>query len=138
MSKTLSWIFGIGFLALAALRAFQGDDMVLGLFHVDTTHNMIHLGSGVLGIVAALAGMYYARLYLWTIGLAYLATAVAGFITGNVMDMPLNTADNFLHLGIAAVSLYAVFAEDPYLGKERVPIVGRRGVTDFREPLHRW
>lgn len=138
MSKTLSWTFGIGFLALAALRAFQGDDMVFGVFHVDPTHNMIHLGSGVLGIAAALAGMYYARLYLWTVGLAYLATAVAGFITGNVMGMILNTPDNFLHLGISALALYGVFAEDPNLGKERVPITGRRGVTDFREPLQRW
>lgn len=138
MSKTLSWIFGLGFLALAALRAIQGDDMVLGLFHVDTTHNMIHLGSGVPGILAALAGIYYARLYLWTIGLAYLATAVAGFITGDVMGMVLNTPDNFLHLGIAAVSLYVVFAEEPYVGYEQVPITGRRGVTDLREPAHRW
>ena len=138
MSKTLSWIFGIGFLALAAVRAFQGEDMLLGIFHVDAMHNMIHLGSGVLGIVAALAGMYFSRLYLWTIGLAYLATAVAGFITGNVMGMTLNMADNFLHLGISAVSLYGVFAEDPHLGKERIPITGRRGVTDFREPVHRY
>lgn len=138
MSKTLSWIFGVGFLALAALRAYQGNDMLLGYFHVDRMHNMIHLGSGALAIVAALAGPYYARLYLWTIGLAYLATTVAGFITGNVMGMTLNMPDNFLHLGIAAVALYGVFAEDPYTGRERVPITGRRGVTDFREPSPRY
>lgn len=138
MSKTLSWIFGVVFLAIAGLRAYQGNDMLLGYFHVDRMHNMIHLGSGVLAILAALAGPYYARLYLWTLGLGYLATAVAGFVAGNVIGMPLNMPDNFLHLGIAAIALYGVFAENPYPGSERIPITGRRGVTDFREPAPRY
>lgn len=138
MSKAFSWIFGVVFLALAGLRAYQGDDMLLGYFHVDRMHNMIHLVSGALAIVAALAGPYFARLYLWTIGLAYLAMSVAGFITGSMVGMPLNMPDNFLHLAIAAVALCGVFAEDRYPGKERIPITGRRGVTDFREPAPRY
>jgi hypothetical protein len=139
MSKKIAYVFGAVFLLFAAIRAFQDSDMLLGLFHVDRTHNMIHFVSGILGILAGMAGMYWSRLYLWAVGLMYLAVCVAGFIAGQVMEMPLNTADNFLHLAISAVALYAVFAESPYLGSERsIPITGRRGVTDFREPQPRY
>jgi hypothetical protein len=138
MSITLSWIFGITFLALSGLRAVQGDDMLLGTFLIDQTHSLVHLASGIAGIVAALAGIYFSRLYLWSAGLLYLATAVAGFVTGHVMGMTLNTADNFLNLAIASVAIYGVFAEQPELGRDRIPITGRRGVTDFREPSPRY
>src|SRR4051794_1423818 len=95
MSKKISYVFGAVFLLFAAIRAFQDSDMLLGLFHVDRTHNIIHFVSGILGILAGIAGMYWSRLYLWAVGLMYLAVCVAGFIAGQVMDMPLNTADNF-------------------------------------------
>ena len=138
MSKTLSWIFGIFFLGLAALRAFGEADLVLGLFAVDRALGVMHLTTGVIGILVAMSGVYVARLYLWTVGLWYLALAVAGFIAGQVVDITLNPADNFLNLAISAVALYVVFGEDPSLGDSRIPITGRRGVTDFREPEPRY
>jgi hypothetical protein len=138
MSKTLAWTYGVFFLALAALGAFGGEEYVLGLFTTDPLRSAIHLGLGVFGMVCALGGAYSARLYLWAVGLLALSTSVAGFITGNVMGHPLGTADNYLHLAAGALGLYGVFAEDPHLGQDRIPITGRRGVSDFRQPQPRW
>jgi len=137
MSRTLSWIYGLLFLAFAGLRVFAHSDLLFGLFSVDHAHNLMHVVSGIAGLLAGIAGVYWSRLYLWTAGLVYLAVCVAGFIAGQVLGVALSTADNFLHLAIATVALYTVFAEDPRLGSERVPITGLRGVTDFREPAHR-
>ena len=123
MSKWLSGVLGVLFLACA------------GFNHA---HTPVYVASGILGGLAAIASPYWARLYLWTVGLFYLAASVAGFIAGQVLDEPLTTLENYLHLAVAAVALYAVFAEDPHLGTDRIPITGRRGVTDFREPAHRY
>lgn len=138
MTRRLSGIFAVLFLAFAAAGAFSDSEALFGLFVVDGSVHTLHLASGILGVLAAIAGTYYARLYLWTVGLLYLAGAVAGFIAGHVMGVPLSRADNFLNLGLAAVALYTVFGEDPHLAGPKIPITGRRGVTDFREPVHRW
>lgn len=138
MTKRLSWMFGIAFIVFAAWGAFSDSEALFGLFVADPSVHTLHLASGILGVLAAIAGTYYARLYLWTVGLIYLAGAVAGFIAGNVMGVELTRADNLLNLGLAAVALYTVFGEDPHLSGPRIPITGRRGVTDFREPVHRW
>ena len=138
MSQKLSWAFGVLFVGFAAVCSFHPAELALGLFTVDRPFNTVHLFSGLLGVLAGIAGAYQARLYLWTVGLFYLATSVAGFIAGQVLGSPLNAADNYLNLGIAAVALYGVFADDPHLGAWRIPITGRRGVTDFRQPAPRW
>lgn len=138
MSKSLSLTYGVVFLALATLRAFQESDLVLGMFEIDHAQNWIHIGSGILGMLAGIAGTYQARLYLWTAGLFYLSIAVAWFISGAVPGIAFNQADGVLFLAVSAFSLYTVFAEDPHLGQGFTPITGRRGVTDFREPAHRW
>lgn len=138
MSKTLSWLYGIGFLALAGLRAFQESDLVLGLFEVDRMHSMIHLASGILGVLAGIAGAYPARLYLCAVGLLFGTMTGMGFATGNLLGMALNRADNVLNLVIGALALHTILVADPPRGTGRIPITGRRGVTDFREPAHHW
>ena len=137
MTKRLSLIFGVVFFMIAGAAAFQDQELLWGMFAADRAVNTIHLTSGILGVLAGIAGTYYARLYLWTVGLLYLAASVAGFIAGNVMGVDLDQADNFLNLALAAVALYTVFAEDPHLRGQTIPITGRRGVTDFRQPAHR-
>jgi hypothetical protein len=136
MSKTLAWTYGIAFVALAGLGAVSNNEHVLGLFTTDQMRAAIHLGLGVFGLACALGGVYTARLYLWAVGLLTLSTAVAGFITGNVMGHALTTADNYLHLLAGGLALYGVFGEGSHPGT--IPITGRRGVTDFREPQPRW
>ena len=94
-----------------------GDDVprdaVIGILDVNGWHNVVHITTGVAGLV--LAGSYDgARLFALGGGALYLAVAVAGFIAGDggvlLGLMPVNTEDNLLHLLIAIAGLGAGFA----------------------------
>src|SRR5262245_61127698 len=79
---------------------------LLGLFEVNTLHNVVHLAVGAVMIAAAIAGLRAARTANTLIGAVYLALGVLGlFITGNnpLNIIALNGADNGLHLVIGAV-----------------------------------
>ncbi len=90
----------------------QGDDLVV--FEVNGTHNLVHIASGLLGL--ALAGTAAgARAYALGFGFVYLLVTIIGFIDGsNVLGLiPVDTADNFLHLAIALTGIAAGFASTP-------------------------
>ena len=83
--------------------------MLLGLFQVSILHNIVHLAFGIAGLVLArtaagsrnfliYGGVIY--LLLWIYGLVIDFDSSANFV-------PLNTADNWLHLflGIGMVAL---------------------------------
>lgn len=112
MAKTLAWVFGIVFLLVGVLGFYSGDNMLLGIFMVSRRHNAVHLGSGAVALLSAVGGENTARLYFKVFGLVYLLVAITGFAMHRlpVLGIPLNTADDVLHLVIAAVSLYAGFA----------------------------
>jgi len=79
---------------------------LLGLFQVNTLHNVVHLAVGAAMVAAAIAGVRAARFANTLIGAVYLALGVLGlFITGNnpLNIIALNGADNGLHLVIGAV-----------------------------------
>ncbi|MET9338799.1 DUF4383 domain-containing protein [Nonomuraea sp. NPDC003804] len=88
---------GYGGLAVAG---HHSEAMLLGLFQVSVLHNVVHLLFGVAGIVLArtwtgarayLIGGGAVYLLLWIYGMAVDQTSPANFV-------PLNTADNWLHL----------------------------------------
>lgn len=109
MVKTVTWILGIILVAVGALGFVNNP--VLGLFEVDTIHNIVHLLSGIIAIGAAVSGESYARLYLIIFGLVYGAVAVIGFtMNGSILGLfTVNQADNYLHTAIALVSLAVGF-----------------------------
>jgi hypothetical protein len=79
---------------------------LLGLFQVNSLHNLVHLGVGAAMVAAAIAGTRGARSANTVIGFVYLALGVVGlFITGDspLNIVALNGADNGLHLAIGAV-----------------------------------
>jgi hypothetical protein len=85
-------------------------DAVLGLFDVNGWHNVVHILSGLLGL--SLAGSWFgARLYAIGFGATYLVVAAVGFAVGDGESIlgliPVNTADNWLHVAIAALGLLA-------------------------------
>lgn len=119
MVKTASLIFGIVFLAIGVLGfvpALTPDGMLLGIFHVDAVHNIIHLASGAAALLAA-SSTSYARLYFRIFGVVYAIVAVGGFLPflqfGEDMKLlgltHMNMADNLLHVVLAAGSLYFGF-----------------------------
>ena len=77
---------------------------LLGVFQVSVLHNVLHLLLGVLGILAARASGA-ARAFLLVGGIAYAGLWIYGLLVDQESSanfVPLNTADNWLHLVLAA------------------------------------
>jgi len=115
MVKTLGMLFGIVFLAVGILGFVPGvtkDDMLLGIFHVDATHSVVHIASGAIFLFASMAGAGPARLWFKVFGLIYAVVAVLGFVNSNgpVLGMISNNpAVTWLHVALAVVMLLIGF-----------------------------
>lgn len=90
----------------------EGDELII--FEVNGIHNLVHIASGLLGL-ALMGSVAGARAFALGFGAVYLLVTIIGFINGDhVLGLiPVNTADNFLHLVIALTGLAAGFASDP-------------------------
>lgn len=123
MIQKLAWVFGIVLLLIGVLGFVPGittDNLLLGIFHVDMLHSIIHIVSGLAALAAAW-GMYSTRLYFQVFGVIYALVTILGFVQGDsVLGLfGVNMADNVLHLVIAVVALWAGFfakAEAPAMG----------------------
>jgi len=110
----------LGFFYNADFTSNPADrDAVLGLLDVNGWHNVVHLLTGLLGLIAFMAGAYASRSYAIALGIIYSAVAVWGLIIGSgdsiLGIVPINTADNVLHLslgllGLAAAQMWGVSA----------------------------
>ena len=87
----------------------QGDELIL--FEVNGTHNLVHLASGLLGL-ALMGKNSTARLFAFGFGAVYALVAIIGLIDGETVLglIPINGADNVLHLAIAATGILAGIA----------------------------
>jgi hypothetical protein len=98
----------VGFFYSGSFGSPGEVDKVFGIFAVNGWHNVFHLATGLLGLAAA---GYAARQYALGIGLVYLVVAVWGFIIGSgdsiLSIVPVNTADNVLHLILGVTGLAA-------------------------------
>lgn len=115
MIKTLANVFGWVFLLIGILGFVPGvtnDGMLLGIFHVDAIHNIVHLLSGALALYAGMQSGMAAQTYFRIFGVVYALVAILGFVAGDgkvLGIMANNSADNWLHVVIALVALYAGF-----------------------------
>jgi hypothetical protein len=104
----------IGFFYSSSFGSPGEVDEVFGVLAVNGWHNVLHLATGLLGLAAA---GYAARQYALGLGLVYLVVAIWGFIIGSgdsiLSIVPVNTADNILHLllGLAGVAAGAASPE---------------------------
>ena len=80
----------------------ESGALLLGLFQVSVLHNLVHFLYGVVGVaMARRAGT--AKAYLLWGGVVYLVLFAYGTVIGHdtaANFVPLNSADNFLHLGL--------------------------------------
>jgi hypothetical protein len=110
----IAMVFGAVFLLIGVLGfvpAAAPDGMLLGIFHINTAHNLVHLVSAAAALACAKSAVN-ARLYFKVFGVVYALVAVLGFFTGHGHIMGIvanNMADNLLHVLIAGVSLYLGF-----------------------------
>jgi hypothetical protein len=91
----------------------ESQAKLLGVFQVSILHNIVHLIFGIAGIMAA-RSISGARGYLVGGGAVYLVLWLYGLFIGHdsaANFVPLNTADNWLHLllgvGMIAIGLLA-------------------------------
>jgi arginine exporter protein ArgO len=85
---------------------------LLGVFQVSVLHNIVHLLFGVVGLVAARTA-HASRLFLIVGGVIYLVLFIYGLIVPHdsaANFVPINTADNVLHIALAAVMIIAGLA----------------------------
>ncbi|MET9225774.1 DUF4383 domain-containing protein [Lentzea sp. NPDC003310] len=96
-------------LAVRTPAGHESQTMLLGVFMVSILHNIVHLAFGVVGFLLSrtaqgayryLVGCGVVYLLLWVYGLVIDHDSAANFV-------PLNTADNWLHLllGIGMIGL---------------------------------
>jgi hypothetical protein len=105
----------VGFLVNSSFSTgsgVEGDNLIL--FEVNGIHNLVHIASGILGLALAKTASG-ARAYALGFGAVYLLVAIIGFADGeSVLGLiPVNGADNVLHLGIALLGLAAGLASAP-------------------------
>jgi hypothetical protein len=112
MLKTWAWIFAIVFILIGILGFVPGittaDGHLLGVFEVDTMHNIAHLITGLVALFVAFGSGRSQRLFFQIFGWLYLATTLIGFVQGDTVLglISANMADHFLHLAITIVSLW--------------------------------
>jgi hypothetical protein len=116
--------------------AFAGTDSraeLFGIFQVSVLHNIVHLLFGLVGLWAARTWTT-ARAFLLASGAIYLVLFVYGMVIDRDSDanfVPVNTADDWLHLGLAV----AMLAAGLLAGRrwEDDPLVRNRGDVRYRD-----
>jgi hypothetical protein len=109
----------VGFFYSSSFGSPGDVDAVFGILDVNGWHNVVHILTGVLGLLAFGAGVYAARQYALALGAVYIVIAVWGFIIGSgdqiLGIIPINTEDNVLHLviGLAGLAAGLATAEAP-------------------------
>lgn len=113
MAKAYAVLVG-AVLTLVGVLGFVRTEM-FGL-HFNTTHNAIHLLSGLVGLAAGLAGgAKGARTYALAFGAIYTLVAILGFAHVSFLENLLQMGSsaglyNIIHAGVGVLGLLAGFA----------------------------
>ena len=103
----------VGFIADAGFNTGSdlNGDKLLGIFEVNGWHNIVHVLSGLL-LLGASAKRAPAKTVALLFGVVYGAVAIYGLIEGSdvIGIIPVNGADNVLHIALAAAGILAALA----------------------------
>lgn len=112
----------IGFFYSASFGSPGEVDAVIGILDVNAWHNLVHIASGALGLLAFAAGARAARTYALAFGAVYIIVAIWGFIIGSGESIlgfiPINTEDNVLHVILGVLGIGAGLV-NPEVERER-------------------
>jgi hypothetical protein len=118
--NTAATLVGVAFLVIGVLGFIPGitthygqmefaghtsDAKLLGVFETSVLHNLVHILFGLVGLAAGRSTSLSAQRFLIGGGAVYLILWVYGLIVGkeaNANFVPLNNADNWLHLALGA------------------------------------
>jgi hypothetical protein len=124
MIRAAAKVFGVVFLAIGVLGfvpALTPDDHLLGIFHVNAIHNVIHLASGAVALTAGMSSVAASRLYFQVFGIVYGLVTVLGFIYGDKDILGLvasNAGDTVLHIIITTSALVLGFGSYGQVAEE--------------------
>ena len=105
--KWFARLTGVAFLLVGISGFFT--ELLFGLFHLGTSHNIIHLAVGVLGILSSLE-LRNAKLFAQGLGILYMLIGVLGVFVPDLFGlMHVGLEDNLLHLIVGAIALYFGF-----------------------------
>jgi hypothetical protein len=114
----------VGFASDASFNTGSGVDggSLVG-FEVNGIHNLVHIASGLL-LLAGARRPGSARTVCLIFGITYGLVTLIGLIDGDTVLglIPVNPADNVLHIGLTALALAFAFME----GHDRDPAADRR------------
>ena len=119
----------VGILGFVADSSFDTGSNVNGsdfiIFEVNGWHNLVHIASGLVGL-ALWRKPASARAFALGFGAVYAIVTLWGFIDGNdVLNLiPVDAADNVLHLLIAAAGIIAGLASTA--SRRRAPRTAHR------------
>ncbi|PWK13901.1 DUF4383 domain-containing protein [Tumebacillus permanentifrigoris] len=108
MVRTFARVAGWLFLLLGILGFFVTD--LLGLIQFDSTHNIIHLVLGLVGIAAGQsdnAAKWFAKVF----GVIYLLLGIVGFFFPMLAGLHLEVTENLVHLVVGAWGVYVGFGK---------------------------
>lgn len=107
--KTLGIFFGILFLlggVVGFVPSVTKNQMFLGIFMVNVPHNIFHLATGIIFLIASISGTGATRLWFLVSGTLYSIFAILGFMNldgalfGIISTMP---ANSWGHAGLGLV-----------------------------------
>lgn len=120
--KNVAWIFS-GMFLISFLIALVPNPIVgtNGIFQTNLLHDLVHLITAIGFAIVASRGNKASTWFMKGFGIVYLGVALLGFLfIGDMSDIKLlgmvhiNVADNFLHLGFAAIIITMGFlSTDP-------------------------
>ena len=119
-TRTLAIVFGLVFVLVGIAGFFpsppppdappltlaQGHGLALGLFPVNVLHNLVHVGFGILGFLAARGALLSAKGYFQFLAVAYALLTVLGLLPATYTTfglIPIHGNDVWLH-GLVAIS----------------------------------
>ena len=123
MLKRWAWVYAVGFIGVFLVThapgATDAQGRLFGLFKIDPIDDIVHLLSGLVGIVVAVWATAWIALYLIAVGVLYGLDAIIGLVAsrglldGSIFSRGPGAADfsvtNFLinlpHIVLAALAL---------------------------------
>jgi len=111
MLAKIAKIWGAIFIVVGILGfipAAAPDGHLLGIFHVNGAHNMVHLLTGIVALACGFASNHASKLYFLIFGIVYGLVAVIGFAAGPNPVLGIianNIADAWLHVAIAVAAI---------------------------------
>ena len=114
LKKTASLVGWVLLVAgvLGFVPGITNDEMLLGIFQVNTMNNVLHIVVGLLGLYLASKGEDSAQMFFKVAGVIYGLLAVLGFFAAGDMVLGMfanNDATMWLHVVLAVAALYFGF-----------------------------